>query len=65
MTSSKLGKTNSKKDFKLSYLELIQKLYDEHGQQVAGLLTEDEVRDLDYFKSLNQDEFLERSTIFL
>ena len=40
---------------------MVQQMYNEQGQQITGLLTEEELYQLEHHKSLNQKDFLERS----
>ena len=53
------------KDFKKAYMGLVQKMYNEQGQQISGLLTEDELAQVEYHKRLSEKNFLERSMYYL
>lgn len=44
---------------------LVEKMYNEQGQQISGLLTEDELAQVEYHKKLSEKNFLERSMFYL
>lgn len=52
------------KDFKKAYESLVEKMYNEQGQQISGLLTEEEIARLEHAKRLNENAFLERVHAF-
>jgi hypothetical protein len=52
------------KDFNKAYIATVEKMYVDQGQQVTGLLTEEELVKLEHHKSLNEKNFLERSYRF-
>lgn len=43
---------------------LVEKMYNEQGQQISGLLTEDELLAVEYHKKLSEKNFLERSMVY-
>jgi hypothetical protein len=52
------------KDFNKAYIATVEKMYKEQGQQVSGLLTENELIKLEHHKNLNENDFIERSYRF-
>jgi hypothetical protein len=52
------------KDFNQAYIATVEKMYKEQGQQISGLLTEDELLKLSHHKNLNENDFIERSYRF-
>ena len=52
------------KDFNKAYIATVEKMYKEQGQQISGLLTEDELVKLSHHKNLNEHDFIERSYRF-
>ena len=50
----------NEKDFKKAYESLVEKMFHEQGQQISGLLTEEEVSRLEHVKRLDERAFLER-----
>jgi len=43
---------------------LVEKMYNEQGQQISGLLTEEELAQVEYHKKLSEKNFIERSMVF-
>lgn len=39
-------------------------MYNEQGQQISGLLTEEELAQVEYHKKLSEKNFIERSMVF-
>jgi hypothetical protein len=63
--SSRMKKNPSKyKDFKRAYIATVEKMYKEQGQQISGLLTEEEIAKVEHHKGLNENDFIERSYRF-
>ena len=66
---SSVGASNrlpeQQKDFRKAYMGLVEKMYNEQGQQISGLLTEDELAQVEYHKKLSEKNFLERSMFYL
>mmetsp|Transcript_29711 Transcript_29711/g.45295 ORF Transcript_29711/g.45295 Transcript_29711/m.45295 type:complete len:116 (+) Transcript_29711:354-701(+) len=48
------------KDFNAAYRQMVEKVFNEQGAQLTGLITEEELADLDRHKQLNEKEFLAR-----
>ena len=60
--SSKLPE--QQRDFDKAYRGLVEKMYNEQGQQIAGLVTEGELERVEYHKKLSEKNFLERSLVY-
>lgn len=43
---------------------LVEKMYNEQGKQISGLLTEDELAQVSYHKKLSEKNFMERTQFF-
>lgn len=54
----------AEKDFSKAYASLVQKMYTQSGQQISGLITEDEVQKVEHQRSLNEKQFLERMAVY-
>lgn len=52
------------KDFKQAYIATVEKMYRDQGEQISGLLTEEELLKLEHHKNLNEMDFVERSYRF-
>lgn len=63
-TTSQGTKKKQPKDFKKAYKELVAKMYNDQGQRVTGLLTDEEIIELEKYNNLNEKEFLERVNQF-
>lgn len=55
VSSSGFHSNKSTKDFNQAYIKLVGKMYNEQG--ATGLVTDDEVRRLEYYNRLNLEEF--------
>ena len=62
-TSEHFKKKRSQ-DFETAYFSLVQKMYRDQGQQISGLLTEEELQKLHQRKQFDHNQFLERQEFY-